>query len=137
MKKKVLLIVMALVCCGFASNAQAQILDFLNKAAQTASQVAGAVNDVKSISNANKPQTTTPSYNVIGSVSAKRFNSNSVATTHVDVVRTSGGEDKVLKNGSLYSICENYSYNVYCTDPKSSAYYKYYFNAGGAYYFNW
>ena len=126
-----------MACCGFASKAQAQFLDFLQKAAQTASQISGAVNDVQNIRNSNKPQPSTPSYSKIGSVSAKRFNSNNVATAHVDIVRTSSGEDKVSKNGSLYSICENYSYDVYCTDPKSSAYYRYYFNAGGAYYFNW
>ena len=122
-----------MACCGFTTTAHAQFFEFLQKAAETTSKVAGAVNEVK------KPaqNTNSPSYSKIGSVSAKRFNSNSVVTTHVDVVRTSSGEDKVLKNGSLYSICENYSYNVYCTDPKSSAYYRYYFNAGGAYYFNW
>lgn len=125
-----------MACCGFTTTAHAQFLEFLQKAAETTSKVAGAVNEVKSY---NQPaqKTNSPSYSKIGSVSAKRFNSNNVATANVDVVRTSSGEDKVLKNGSLYSIYENNSYNVYCTDPKSSAYYRYYFNAGGAYYFNW
>lgn len=125
-----------MACCGFTTTAHAQFFEFLQKAAETTSKVAGAVNEVKSYTQPAQ-KTNSPSYSKIGSVSAKRFNSNSVATTHVDVVRTSSGEDKVLKNGSLYSICENYSYNEYCTDPKSSAYYRYYFNAGGAYYFNW
>lgn len=123
--------------CGLTTSAHAQLFEFLQKAAETTSKVAGAVNEVKSYQQQNNQKPSSPSYTSLGSVTAKRFSGNITSSAHVDIVRTSSGEDKVLKNGNLYSICENYSYNVYCTDPKSSAYYKYYFNSGGAYYFNW
>lgn len=137
MKKNVLLIALTLICCGFTCNAHAQFLELLQKAAETTSKVIETKKDIDSYRDSRTTQSPSASYTKIGSVNAKRFNGHSTATANVDVVRTSSGEDKVLKNGSLYSICENYSYNEYCTDPKSSAYYRYYFNAGGAYYFNW
>ena len=126
-----------MVCCGFTTNAHAQFLEFLQKAAETTNKVIDAKKEIDNYRDSRAPQSSTPRYTKLGSISAIRFNSHGTAMTHVDVVKTSDGEDKVLKNGSLYSIYENYSYNAYCNDPKSSAYYRYYFNAGGAYYFNW
>lgn len=138
MKKKVLLVVLTMVCCGFATNAYAQ--DFWNALQQAANAVNSAVNAGQNVSNAinsQRPQQSTPSYSSLGTVRAKRFNNNSTATATLEIVKTTGGEYKAIKNGSQYSIYENSSYNSYSTNPNSSAYYRYYINAGGVFYFNW
>lgn len=127
-----------MVCCGFATKAQAQ--DFWNALQQAASAVNSAVNATQNVSNyidSRKSQPSTPSYTTMGSVRAKRFNSSSTATATLEIVKTSNGEYKAVKNGSLYPIYENSSYSSYCSDPNSSYYYRYYINANGAYYFNW
>lgn len=138
MKKKVLLIVLTMVCCGFVTKAQAQ--DFWNALQQAASAVNSAVNATQNVSNyidSRQQKPSTPSYSSLGTVRAKRFNGNSIATATLEIVKTSDGEYKAVKNGSLYSIYENSSYNSYCSDPSSSGYYRYYINASGVYYFNW
>lgn len=126
-----------MVCCGFATNAHAQ--DFWNALQQAANAVNSAVNAGQNVSNAinSNKRESTPSYSSLGTVRAKRFNNSSTATATLEIVKMSDGEYKAVKNGSYYSIYENSSYNSYSSDPNSSSYYRYYINAGGAYYFNW
>lgn len=126
------------VIIGFSASAHAQFLEFLQKAAETTNKIIETKKEVDSyFGNSSSNQSRTPNYSKLGTVTAKRFNSNSVASKTFDVVRTTDGEDKALINGSLYSIYENYSYDIYCSDPKDSRYYKFYVNSGAAYYFNW
>lgn len=129
---------------GFATNANAQFFEFLQKAAETTSRIMDATNDVKetvnsfdSYSSSSNYQSSKPSYSNLGSVSAKKFSGNVTATKTLDIVEDEDGMAKALIGGSLYPVFDNYSYDSYCTNSKSPDYYRYYVNAGGTYYFNW
>ena len=137
---KKLLFVIAIVV-GFATNANAQFFEFIQKAAETTSRVMDATKDVKetvnSYSNSRSSQSSTPSYKTLGSVRAIRFITNGTSTKTLEIVKDEDGLDKALVGGKLYQIYDNYSYDSYCTNSKNSDYYRYYVNIGGTYYFNW
>lgn len=139
-KKMKKLLLMCAIVVGFSTVANAQFFQWLQQAAETTSKVVGTANDVvnttKNWSNSNDSKSSN-SYNSLGTCSAIYFNSYGSSRATIEIVETSSGYKKVLRNGNLHNYYENPYYDSYCTDRSSKSYYKYYTDLGTRYYFNW
>ena len=133
------LILMVAILMGLSTAANAQFFEFLQKAASTVSNVVNTTNDVvntaKDWSNSSNSNSSN-SYTSLGTCSAISFNSYGSARATIEIVKTSSGSTKVLRNGNLHNYYENPYYDEYCTDRSSKSYYKYYTDLGSRYYFN-
>jgi len=131
---------MVAIFIGLSTVANAQVLEFLQKAAETTSKVLNTTNEVvnttRDWSNSSNSNSSN-SYTSLGTCSAVYFNSYGSSRATIEIVKTSSGSTKVLRNGNLHNYYENPYYDEYCTDRSSKSYYKYYTDLGSRYYFNW
>ena len=140
-KMKKLFFVIAIVMV-FATNAHAQIFEFLRQAVDATNEVMETYdrvdNTVSNIRDRYESSHAKPedSYTKVSRVTMFRKTGVGKTWDHVDVYETPDGYYKVYKNGSYYSVYENSNYDSYSYDTDDYSYYKYYVNCGNTYYFN-
>lgn len=137
-------LILSFLVFGLTMSANAQILDFLNKAVETVGRATetynnarDTYNDVRETFSNSSSQNNTPSYSRVGSVSMVFWHAYGKGSASADIVVDGSGEKYIRSNGSNYTIYENYSYDPYDRDSNSPSHYKYYINKSNKeYYFN-
>lgn len=139
------LLIISIITLGFSTNANAQILDFLNGAIETVNKATNTYNNARdtynntreTFSNSNN---TKPAYEVIGSVTmyyVETFSGHVTAkgSTSANVIEDKYGTKMIKKGGSTYRINRNRSYDPYSSDFPYQ--YEYWVTMDGRiYYFN-
>ena len=150
MKKITKLLVAFTIVMTISNNANSQILDFLNKAAETVNRAAETYNNARNtyndvretFSSSSSQSNSQPSYRTLTSVRMIAWSgvgTSGTATTrkYADIVLDGDGDKMVMVGSSTYSIYENSSYDSYSSDSRDPSYYKYYtYIDSKKYYFN-
>ena len=125
------------------NTANAQVLDWLNRAAETVNKATETYNNARDAYNnatnnsSNSSSNNQSSYRTITSVRMISWGNYGSTTTSASIVEDESGTKLVKKGSSTYSLYENGSYDAYSSDSNSPNYYKYYaYVDSKKYYFN-
>jgi hypothetical protein len=127
---------------GFSNNANAQVLDWINKAAETVSKATDTYNNARNTYNNardtyNQAHEDKSEYKVVTSVNmfyVSTFNGSGTTTgsTSAQIIQDGYGNQRVKKGSSVYYINENGSYDPYSSDFNYK--YKYWVSMDGKIY---
>lgn len=141
-KTSKVLLVVSIMTFGLFTSANAQVLDWLNKAAQTVNKATNAYNNARdSYNNArdayNQATEDKSEYKVVTSVTMHYVNTfngsvTSTGSTSAQIVQDGYGNQKVKKGSSMYYFHENGSYDPYSSDFEYK--YKYWVSMDGKVY---
>lgn len=140
MKNIIKILVAIVMTLGFSFNSNAQIFEFIQKAAEAANTIMETSERIGSAVNANNNNNNNnqPAYRAVTNVSMISWGSyGSTNRSSAAIVVDDSGTKMVYKNDTTYSIYENSSYDPYSSDSNSPAYYRYYaYVESRMYYFN-
>lgn len=143
MKKITKVLLLATVMTfGISTSANAQVLDWLNRAAETVNKATDTYNNARNTYNNardtyNQAHEDKSEYKVVNTVTMRyvsTFNGSGTTTgsTSAQIVQDGYGNQKVKKGASMYNFFENGSYDPYSSEFEYK--YKYWVSMDGKVY---